>query len=242
MIEEAQPGNRVDHALRRPRREEIQHQRESGEQERKAHNHGEDERDHLVARARRDARGDGEKGSGHQETADVAGQDHAVVGRAEIVDRDPDRKREHQRDADERPCREELADHGLPHRDRHGQQQFDRSAFAFFRPQTHADGGNQEQVQPRMEIEKRQQVGLAALVEIAEVKRERAGEQQEDHDEHIGDRRGEVARQFPFEDRDDVAHARASCPLPCVIVRNTSSRRPLSSCSSLTATPCACRA
>ena len=53
--------------------------------------------------------------------------------------------------------------------------------------------GHQEQVQPRVEVEERLQVGLAALVEVAEVERERAGQDQEDHDEHVRDRRREVA-------------------------------------------------
>ena len=44
-----------------------------------------------------------------------------------------------------------------------------------------------------MEAEERLQVGLAALEEVAEVERERAGQHQEDDDEHIGDRRGEIA-------------------------------------------------
>ena len=35
-----------------------------------------------------------------------------------------------------------------------------------------------------MEVEERREVGLAALEEAAEVEGERAGEHQEDHDEH----------------------------------------------------------
>src|SRR5262249_23223562 len=113
-------------------------------------------------------------------------------------------------------------------------------ALALLRPEPHRHGRHEEEVQPRMEVEERLQVGLAALVEVAEVERERAGQDQEDHDEDVGDRRREVAAQLALEDRDDAAHVRASLPVaPCVTVRNTSSSRPPSSASSRTATPCA---
>ena len=67
-----------------------------------------------------------------------------------------------------------------------------------------------------MEIEERLQVGLAALVEIAEIERERAGQHQEDHDEHVRDRRREIAAQLALEDRDDrrsCARLLAGCAL-----------------------------
>src|SRR5690606_7063195 len=70
----------------------------------------------------------------------------------------------------------------------------------------------------------------------AEVERERARQQQEDHDEHVRDRSREVTAQFAPEDCQGAVHERTSVPAACVIVRNTSSRRPASSCNSRTAT------
>ena len=45
------------------------------------------------------------------------------------------------------------------------------------------------------------EIGLAALVEVAEVERERAREDEEDHDEHVRDRSREVARELALHDR-----------------------------------------
>src|SRR5689334_9322660 len=91
-----------------------------------------------------------------------------------------------------------------------------------------------------MEVEEWLQIGLPALVEIAEIERECAGQDQKDHDEDVSDRRSEIALQLALEYGDDAAHVRASLPAASwVIVRNTSSRRPPSSASSRTETPCA---
>jgi hypothetical protein len=70
----------------------------------------------------------------------------------------------------------------LPHdraadRDRQGQQQLDRAGAAFFRPQPHADGGQQEQEQPGQVGEERRQVGLAAREERADIEGKDAGDE-----------------------------------------------------------------
>jgi len=96
-------------------------------------------------------------------------------------------------------------------RNRHGQQQFHRAEAAFFRPQAHADGGNEEQVQPRVPGEEGHQRGFTALEEIADGEGEETGEQQEDHQEHVGDRRGEVARQLAFHDGADIGPSVHAC-------------------------------
>ena len=117
----------------------VQHQREAGEQEHEAHDHREDEGDDLVARQRRHARADREKAAGHQEAADVGGEDRAVVRLAEIVDGDPDREGEREREAGEQPGGEELAEHRLPQRDGQRHQQLDAAALALLGPQPHRD-------------------------------------------------------------------------------------------------------
>ena len=62
----------------------------------------------------RGERADREETAGDEEAADVGREDGAVVGVAEVVDGDPDREGERERDADEQPGREELAEHRLP--------------------------------------------------------------------------------------------------------------------------------
>ena len=81
--------------------------------------------------------------------AEIGGEDGAVVGIAEVVDGDPDREGERERDADERPGREEFAEHRLPQRDRLREQQLDAAVAPLLGPQPHRDRGDQEQVEPR---------------------------------------------------------------------------------------------
>src|ERR1041385_408781 len=77
-----------------------------------------------------------------------------------------------------------------------------------------------------MEQEEGLQIGLAAVEEIAEIEGERPGHGEEDDQEHIGHRRGEIAGQLTLEDVGDIAHGRQLRPI--VTVRKTSSRRPRS--------------
>src|SRR5688572_3686015 len=79
-----------------------------------------------------------------------------------------------------------------------------------------------------MPVEERAEIGLAGLVEPAVEEREPTRDDEEDHDEHVRNRRREVARELALEHRGDAAHAAA----PPVIERNTSSKRPDSRCSS----------
>ena len=68
----------------------------------------------------------------------------------------------------EQPGGEKLAQDRLRGGDRQGQQQLHRSGAAFFRPQAHGYGRNEEQVQPRVEAEKGVEIGdgmAAAAVE-----------------------------------------------------------------------------
>ena len=104
---------------------------------------------------------------------------------------------------EEDPGGEELADDRLPGGDRHGEQQFERARAALLRPQAHADRGHQHQVQPGMPAEERAEARLAALEELAGGEGEEAGQQQEDHQEHVGHRRGEVGDELALGDGAD---------------------------------------
>ena len=83
-----------------------------------------------------------------------------------------------------------------------------------------------------MIAEEHGEIGGAVLVEMADVEREGAHREQEDHDEHIGERRREIGRELALEDRPErvhVAGSRVRASASCVVIaRNTSSRRPAS--------------
>src|SRR5580658_1185251 len=87
-----------------------------------------------------------------------------------------------------------------------------------------------------MEGEERLEIRLAALVEAAQVEREGVRQYQEDEDEHISQRRREVTRELAAHDDAHVVHGVSSAQ--AVMVRNTSSSRPDSRCSSLSLRPC----
>src|SRR3569832_1956762 len=85
--------------------------------------------------------------------------------------------------------------------------------------------------------EEHRQVGHAVVVEAADIERERAHREQEDHDEHIGQRRREIGRKLALEDGPDVTHAASAFvrAVSCVVIeRYTSSCRPASAYNSLT--------
>src|SRR5690606_17227691 len=127
-----------------------------------------------------------------------------------------------------------LAEHGLPRPDRQRHQKLDAAGLPLLGPQPHAERGHEEQEQPRVEREERREIRLAPLVEIAEIERERVCDDQKDDDEDVRNRRRDIAGELPLEDREHPVHALA----PPVIVRNTSSSRPVSRCSSSSAQPC----
>src|SRR6185312_5239867 len=190
-----------DHRLRPARQLGRERGNEADQQKRAAGDEGKDERDHLAARERRHARADGQIAAGEHQAADLGSDDGAVVGAAQIVDRDPQRKGEGQRQRREQPRGEELAEHRVPQRYRLGHQQLDAPGFALLGPQPHGDGRNQEQVQPRVVAEERREVRLPALEEASEEERQQVGEDQEYQDEDVRQRGREIARELaPHDD------------------------------------------
>ena len=57
-----------------------------------------------------------------------------------------------------------------------------------------------------MEVEERLQIRLAALEKAADIEGQRAGHDQEDHDEDVGERGREIADQLAAEHDTDGAH------------------------------------
>src|SRR6267154_2938623 len=97
-----------------------------------------------------------------------------------------------------------------------------------------------------MPEEKRDQRGIVALEASTDHEGEKSRQQQTDDDEHISDRRGEIAREFALGDGPDVcpgAHFFSSFAVSgIVMLRNTSSSRPSSVCISSILQPCAASA
>jgi len=134
MAHETQPGDHVHHLNRSPRGEEVRHRRESRKDQQQADHDRDDEADHLVSRQRRGEHAHGDVCPGHAEAAKVAAQDRPVVRIAEIVHRPDDRKRANQRQAHEKPRRDELPDDGRHCLDRHREQQLHRAVAPLLGP------------------------------------------------------------------------------------------------------------
>jgi len=218
--------DRVDQRRARPAREQVGDRVEAGEDQEQAGDHRQDKGDHLVARHRRGHAGDGEIGAGEEQAAEIACDDLAVVRIAEDVRGDDRREGERQGDRQERPRSEELGEDRLPGRDRHGQQELERAGAALLGPQPHADRRHEDQVQPRVPAEEGREARFSPFKEIAGGEGEKAGEQQEDHQEHIGHRRGEIADKLALGDGEDRLHRLAVSGR--VTRRNTSSSCPAS--------------
>ena len=158
-----------------------------------------------------------------------------MSGSAEKIDGDPEREGQDQRDPGKAPGGEEFSGHRLGHADRQCQKQLDRSAPALLGPQPHRQRRDQDDVEPGMKGEEGLQIGLAALEEIADEEGQHPRHHEKDDDEHIGERRREIAGQLAAEDGQDVAHrcqaaaaTGAGSGGAVVISRKTSSSRPRS--------------
>src|SRR6266446_3912073 len=245
MAEEAHLSGGADQPLWGPTLEHAQHDRRARDGEQKGEGCGDDEGNDLILGHCRNAGADGEQRAGHQPTAEIAGEDHAVVGSSKEIDRDPEREGQGECYSGKAPGGEEFSDHCLGHADRQSQKQLDRAALALLRPQPHRQRRNQDEIEPGMKGEKGLQVGLPALEEIAEEEGQHPRHDEKDHDEHIGERGGEIARELAAKDGRDVAHRNQAAAAAIgagsagtvVISRKTSSSRPRSTRRPVTSQP-----
>ncbi len=169
-----------------------------------------DEGDHLVLGHRRDAGGDGEEGTGHQEGADVARRHDAVVRLAEVERHQPEAHGEDERDGGESPAGEELAistswartgsvikSSTTPDR---------RSSAQSRMPMAGIRIRNSQGCQAK----ERAEVGLATLEEAAGEEGEAGRQREEDQQEDSGERRREVGAELAAEHQRDGAAERFS--------------------------------
>src|SRR3984957_17146734 len=208
---------------RRVARQEIGHNGIGGDGEHEAHRDGEHEGDHLVLGQCRQGRSHREERAGHQQRADIARGNHAVVRPAQDVDGDDERERQEQRDGAEHPGCKEFSQNFLRLGNRQREQQFDSAEPASLGPEPHGDRGDQQQKPPGNERKERVEVGLATIEEAAEVERQRSLQHEEDDNEHGRNGRSEIGGEFAFGDDQNVAHAQAAYIVSC---RNTSSSLP----------------
>jgi len=88
-----------------------------------------------------------------------------------------------ERDAGERPRREELAEHEVRDRVGQGEEELDRARAPVLGPEPHAQGRHEEEVEPGLPLEEGPQVRLSALVEPAELEGEDGGHEEVDDEE-----------------------------------------------------------
>ncbi len=134
MFPDSDGGNGFDHSLGVGFAEFAGEVFVTAEHHGRADDGGDDEADDLVAGTSRSEQGDGHEGAADQEAADVAGEDYAVVGIAEIIDSDHDREGEDQSDQPNGGASEVFSDDGAPGRDREGAEKFDRAGALFIGP------------------------------------------------------------------------------------------------------------
>src|SRR6516164_2613349 len=244
MAKKAHLPDGVDQPFGCPTLQQAENDRRARGGEHKSECRGHDKGDDLVLGHRRDAGADGQQCTRHQPAAYVARQDHAIVGLAEKIDRDPEWESQGECDPGKTPGGEEFSDHGLGHAYRQCQEQLDRPALAFLGPQPHRQRRDQDEIEPGMKGEEGLQVGLSALEEIAEKKRQHSRHDQKYDDEHVGERGGEIAGELAAKNGQDVAHcvhaAAATGAVSCgtvVISRKTSSSRPRSTLRPVTSQP-----
>ena len=103
--------------------------------------------------------------------------------------------------------REELADHGVEDRQRHGQEVLFGAEVALSRPRAHAQGGNQDHEEKRHRHIERREVGdIAGEIAIRIEQEERgAAREHEREDEDVAERVAEQAAEL-------TAHHREHCP------------------------------
>src|SRR6516165_1006792 len=208
MAEEAHLPDGVDQPFGCPTLQQAENDRRARGGEHKSECRGHDKGDDLVLGHRRDAGADGQQCARHQPAAYVARQDHAVVGLAEKIDRDPEWESQGECDPGKTPGSEEFSDHGLGHAYRQCQEQLDRPALAFLGPQPHRQRRDQDEVEPGMKGEEGLQVGLPALEEIAEKKGQHSRHDEKDDYKHVGERSGEIAGELAAKNGQDVVHCR----------------------------------
>src|SRR5215472_6763980 len=199
MAEKTRLRDAADQPFRRPALKEPEHNRRARYGKDKNKSGGDDKSDDLVLGHRRNAGTDREHGARHQPAGDVAGENDAIIGMAEKMDRDPEREGQGERDPGKAPGGEEFSDDRLGHADRQCQKQLDRAAPALLGPQPHRQSGDQHNIEPGMKVEERLQIGLAALEEIADKERQYSRHYEKYYDEHIGKRGREIPRQLAAE-------------------------------------------
>ena len=162
-----------------PRRDRADHRVEADDQEQEHERERHDESDDGRARQSGREHADRDCRAREEQRAEVAAENGAPVGRAEVACRESDGERQREADADEAPRGEELADENFGDRNRQREQKLRGAVASLVGPNAHRGGGNEQQVHPRMPEEERREVRLAALEEHRDAEGEESGEHEE---------------------------------------------------------------
>lgn len=186
----------------------FQHRGRPGVVQRPAGDDPEDEGDDLVAGEGGEKAPGGEERPGEEQRREVAANDGPAVGGAQPIDREHHREGQGEGEGEDRPRREELAEDRLGGGHRQGEEQFQRVAFALFRPQAHGDGGDEQQEQEGHLLEEEVQRRLPDEEEVV-AKGEKTREGEEDDEENVGQRGGKVAFDLAAVNAESAGHRRS---------------------------------
>ncbi|KMQ85858.1 hypothetical protein RF55_15354 [Lasius niger] len=108
QLPQAQDQQRRQHPL-----EKILYFRLSHQHQHTACHQTENTSRHLALGEGGDAGADSEKNAGHQPATEITKSDHPIIRRAEIIDRQPDRKGQRQSNSQKQPAGKKLSQHRL---------------------------------------------------------------------------------------------------------------------------------
>src|SRR5690242_11061697 len=144
---------------------------------------------------------------------------------SQIVDGQPDGKRERQRKRRKQPCGEEFAEHGRPNRNGQREKQLDGTGATLIGSKPHRDRRYQKEIEPSVVTKEDRKVGNPIVVEASDIEGERAHREQKNDDENESQRRGEVGSEFTPKYGSNVSQACLAGAASCVVMaRKTSSR------------------
>ena len=198
MHQKTERGHHVDHRRRRKHPEKAEHIFHPAQKEQEIDDHRQHQRNHLVFGQRRHRLRNGQHAAGQNPAAEIASRNHPVVGRPQIIDRQPEGKRQHKRRRGKNPGSQKLAPYQSGNGNRHRQKLHHRLAAKFLCPQPHRNAGNKQQIKPRLKGKHRTEAGNAAVDKMSEIYRKRPVQQQKSHQINICQRRNKITQQFVF--------------------------------------------
>ena len=148
MGKKAERSNHIDGGQRQKQPDKSEYVFQSAQEKSQIGDNGKHQSDDLVFGQCRHGLRNGEHAAGEDKTACVTQGNDAVVGRAENIDGNPERKGQKQRQSAEYPGGKKLSPDESRHRNRHGHNLDDGFGTKLLAPQPHGNAGNKQKVKP----------------------------------------------------------------------------------------------